>query len=177
MVPSESPFTVTLISSRTQGFPQANRVGDLLAGQMQNLADGDFPGRFLLMCATVQDNAVNVELRHGKQSRKVEIDKTLLGGPFGVGIRRNVEVNHLSPVVMENDEDVQDAKRDCGNSEEVAGGDIGNVIYEERSPSLGWSLSLPDHVFGHGCFSDIVAQQGQFGYDPRCAPRWVFVVF
>jgi hypothetical protein len=60
----------------------------------------------------------------------------LLGGPFGEGIRGNVEVNHLSPVVTENDEDVEEAKRDCGNSEEVAGGDIENVIFQERSPSL-----------------------------------------
>jgi hypothetical protein len=28
----------------------------------------------------------------------------LLGGPFGAGIRGNIEVNHLSPVVTEHDE-------------------------------------------------------------------------
>ena len=33
----------------------------------------------------------------------------LLSCPFGVGIGGNVEANHLSPVVTENDEDVQDA--------------------------------------------------------------------
>ena len=60
----------------------------------------------------------------------------LLGGPFGVGIRGDVEVNDLPPVMAEHDEDVQDAKRDCRNDEEVAGGDIGNVIGQKRSPSL-----------------------------------------
>ncbi len=33
---------------------------------------------------------------------------------------------------------------------------------------------MPDHVFGHGRFGDIVAQQKQFGLDSGCAPRWVF---
>ena len=82
----------------------------------------------------------------------------LLAGPFGVGIRGDTEVNDAPPVMAEHKEDVQDTKRDSGNSEEVAGGDIGNVIGQERSPSLGRWLSLPDHVFGHGRFGDVVAQ-------------------
>ena len=81
----------------------------------------------------------------------------MLGSPFGVGIRGNVEVNDLSPVVTEDNEYVQDTKRDCRDGEKVAGSNIGNVIVQERSPRLGRWLSLPDHVFGHGYFGDFVA--------------------
>ena len=34
----------------------------------------------------------------------------LLGGPFGVGIRGNIEMNDLPPIVTEHDEDVQDTE-------------------------------------------------------------------
>ena len=44
----------------------------------------------------------------------------LLGSPLGVGIRGNVEVNHLPPVVTDHDEDVQDTKGHGRNGEEVA---------------------------------------------------------
>ena len=91
----------------------------------------------------------------------------LLGGPFGVRIRGNIEVNDLSPVVTEYDEDVEDAKRDCGNREEIAGRNVRNVIIQKRSPSLGRRFSRANHVFGHSCFGDIMPQQGQFRYDPR----------
>ena len=60
----------------------------------------------------------------------------LLGGPFGVGIRGDAEVNDTPPVMAERNEDVPDTKRDCGDDEEVAAGDIGNVIGQERSPGL-----------------------------------------
>ena len=52
----------------------------------------------------------------------------LLGGPFGVGIRGNVEVNPLPPIVTEHDEDVEDTEGHGRNREEVTGGDVGNMI-------------------------------------------------
>ena len=45
----------------------------------------------------------------------------LLGGPCGVGIRGDAKVNDAPPIMAEHKEDVQDAKRDCGNSEEGPG--------------------------------------------------------
>ncbi len=95
----------------------------------------------------------------------------LLGRPFGVGIRGNVEVNDLSPFVTEHDEDIEDTKRYRGNGEKITGRDVGYVIVQKRSPSLGRRFSGTDHILGHGSFGNVVAQQGQFGYDSRCAPR------
>ena len=82
----------------------------------------------------------------------------MLGGPLGVGICRNVEMDDLSPFVTENNEDVQDTKRDCRDGEEVAGGDVGNVIVKECPSGLGRRFAGADHVFGHGRFGDIVIQ-------------------
>ena len=82
----------------------------------------------------------------------------MLYRPFGVGIYRNVEVNDLSPFVTENNEDVQDAEGYRGNREEVAGGDVDNMIVQECSPGLGWRFAGADHVFGHGRFGDVVIQ-------------------
>jgi len=94
----------------------------------------------------------------------------LLGGPFGAGIRGNVEVNDLPPVVTQHDEDVQDTEGHGRNREKVAGRDVGNVIVQKRPPGLRRRFPSADHVLGHGLFGDVVAQHGQFGYDPRYAP-------
>ena len=94
----------------------------------------------------------------------------LLGGPFGVGIGGHVEMHDLPPIVTEHDEDVQDTEGHGRNREEVARGDVGNMIVEKCPPGLRRRFPSADHVLGHGLFGDVVAQQGQFGYDSRCAP-------
>ena len=81
----------------------------------------------------------------------------LLGRPFNVGIRGYVEVNDLPPVVTEYEEDLQDTEGHGRNREEVAGGDVGKVIGQERSPVLRRRFPSADHVLGHGLFDDIVA--------------------
>jgi hypothetical protein len=67
------------------------------------------------------------------------------------------------------DEDVQNAERDRGHGEEVAGSDIGNVVIQKRSPRLGRRFPLADHILGHGLFGDVVAQEKQFRQDSWCA--------
>ena len=97
----------------------------------------------------------------------------LLGGPFGVRIRANVEVDDLPVIVAQHDEDVEDTEGHGRNREEVAGGDVGNVIVQKRPPRLQRRLPPADHVFGHGRFGDFMAQQKQLGEDSGCAPSWV----
>ena len=48
----------------------------------------------------------------------------LLGRPLGLGFRGHIEVHHLSPVVTEHDEDVQNTEGRGRNREEIASGDI-----------------------------------------------------
>jgi hypothetical protein len=98
----------------------------------------------------------------------------LLSRPLGAGICRNVEMNDLPPVMTEHDEDAQDTKGHGRNREKVAGGDVRNMIVQKRPPGLRRRFPSADHVLGHGCFGDIVAQQKQFGQDSGSAPRWVF---
>jgi len=54
----------------------------------------------------------------------------LLGCPFGVEIRGNVEMNGLPPIVTEHDEEVKDTEGHGWNREEFAGGDVGNMIVQ-----------------------------------------------
>ena len=61
----------------------------------------------------------------------------------------DVEVDDLSPVMSQHDEDVEDAKRDRGDGEEIAGDDVGSVIGQGGSPGLRRRFSGADHVLGH----------------------------
>ncbi len=52
----------------------------------------------------------------------------LLGGLFGVGIRGDIEVDDPPAVVAKHDEDVQHTEGHGRHDEEIAGGDVGQVI-------------------------------------------------
>ncbi len=82
----------------------------------------------------------------------------LLRSPLGIGIRSDVEMNNLSPIVPKHDENVQHPKRGRRHGKEIAGGDVRNVIIEERSPSLGRRLTGANHVLGHRPLGDLVSQ-------------------
>ena len=72
--------------------------------------------------------------------------------------------------MKKDDEDVQDAERDRGSREEVAAGNVGNVIVQKCTPSLRWRLPTFDHVLGHRSRGHNVAEQGQAGHDISSSP-------
>ena len=83
----------------------------------------------------------------------------LPGGPFGAGMRGNIEVDDLAAIVTEHDEDIQDAERHGRNREEVAGRDVWYVIVQEGPPGLRRRFPPEGHVPGHRPFGDVVTQQ------------------
>ncbi len=55
----------------------------------------------------------------------------LLGGPFGSGVGRDVEVKHASLAVGEDEEDEEDLVTHGRDDEEVDGNDVPDVVLEE----------------------------------------------
>ena len=55
----------------------------------------------------------------------------LLGSPLGIGIRRNVEVNDLPPIVPKHDENIEYPKRGRRHGKEITRGNVRHVITEE----------------------------------------------
>ena len=82
----------------------------------------------------------------------------LLGSPLGIGSRCNVKVNDLPAIVPEHDENVEHAKRNRRHGKESARGDVRNMIFDERSPSLRRWLADANHVLGDGPFGHIMPQ-------------------
>ena len=122
--------------------------------------DGDFfdPHTFDALCEVVAVDVVAITKEKTRCFLVWESVDDLLGGPLGAGIRGKIEMDNQPTVMTKNDKDIQDAKRHCGNSKEIAGGDIGNVIGQERPPRLRRRFPPADHVFGHGRFSDFMPQ-------------------
>ena len=69
----------------------------------------------------------------------------LLRGPGGGGRLGDVEVRDSAAVMKQDHEHIEHAERHGGYDEEVDGGEIGNVVLEERSPGLGGRF----HATGH----------------------------
>ena len=95
----------------------------------------------------------------------------LLGGPFGAGVSRHVEVNDTAPVVADDDEDKQCLEEDRGHREEVYGNHLSHMIVEERSPGLrGW-FPISEHVLADGSLGNVDGQFLKFAMDSRCRPK------
>ena len=83
----------------------------------------------------------------------------------------NVEVEHLPPVVSQDEKDVENAERNRPNREEVDRNDFFAVIFEERAPGLrGW-LWTPAHVLGDGRLRELDSEFEDFSMNPRSSPK------
>jgi hypothetical protein len=98
----------------------------------------------------------------------------LLNDPSRGRVGRDVEMHNPPSLVAKDDPDVQDLKEHSGHREEVHGGDILDVVLQERAPGLGRRLTASVHVPGNGGCSQIIAEQVQLRPDVRSVPKWVF---
>jgi hypothetical protein len=85
-------------------------------------------------CLPVDAVTITQEVGRGGVVRE-SVDE-LLGGPRGGRMLGHVEVDDASTVVGEHDEDEEDAQARGGQSEEVDGDEVANMVGEERSPGL-----------------------------------------
>ena len=83
---------------------------------------------------TVDRVAIAEEVGRGGVVREGVHD--LLGRPGGGGMLGDIEVEDAPAVVGEHDEDEQNAQARGGNSEEIDGDEVPDVIGQERAPRL-----------------------------------------
>ena len=90
-------------------------------------------------------------------------------------MRRDVEVNNAATLVSENDEDVENTKGEGRDGEEIDGGKLLGVVFQERSLSLRGRLGMSDHLLSNGCLRDIETEFEQFAVDSRRSPERISV--
>jgi len=77
-------------------------------------------------------------------------------------MRGYVEVDNVTSVMTEHDENEQDAERRGGDGKEVDGDDVANMVVQEGSPRLRWRLAWVNSVLVDGGLGDNMAQQREF---------------
>src|SRR4030095_10524710 len=83
----------------------------------------------------------------------------------------NIEVDHSTPLVSEDQEDIENMERDGRDREEVNRNKFLAVIFEKRAPGLrGW-LWTPDHVLGNGRLRELDSEFEDFSMNPRSSPK------
>jgi len=97
----------------------------------------------------------------------------LKGGPVCRWGICDIEVEHSSPVVRENDESKQGAKRCGGHREEVGRHEITDVIIEESSPGWRRRFANVDPVLGNGGLRNVDADLEKLAVDPGRPPQRV----
>src|ERR1039458_5307989 len=70
----------------------------------------------------------------------------------------------------QNQQTIEQTKRDCRHDEQIHRRDAVGMIMKERLPPLRWRASSPGNILGHARLSDIDAELEQFSMDPRRAP-------
>ena len=162
-------------NSPKMDFVQHDHVVQAFAtdGTDDSLSVGILPGRswrrrnfanlhaFHAVLEIVAKDAVAISKKKSRRFFVRESVDDLQRSPFGIGIRRDVEVNDLSPIVPEYHENLEHSKGRRQHGNEVARSNVGKVVSEERPPSLGRWLTLANHVLGHRPFGDFVPQEKQ----------------
>jgi len=90
-------------------------------------------------------------------------------------VTRHVGMQDLTPVVGDNEEAIENPKRQSRHSEEVHCGDSFTVIGKKRRPlpCRPWIPGCPPHPVQHGPFRDFEAEHPQFAMNSRRTPGWI----
>jgi hypothetical protein len=95
----------------------------------------------------------------------------LLRHPFCGWMSGDIEVDHSTPVVSEDQEDIENMERDGRDREEVNRNKFFAVIFEKRAPGLRRWLWIPDHVLGDGRLRELDSEFEDFSMNPRSSPK------
>jgi hypothetical protein len=88
-------------------------------------------------------------------------------------MRSYIEPQKLATTVPQDQEPVQQSKRDRRDHEQIHRRNAVGMIAQKGLPALRRWLPSPRHVFCHGGLPDIDAKLEQFAVDPRCSPKRV----
>ena len=101
----------------------------------------------------------------------------LLGGPRGIRMCRNVDVEDAAAFQRENEEHVQHLERHGRHGEEVDRDGAGEMGPQERSPCRRWrppwGAGPFRHVLGDRVLADVVTELRELSGDASTAPRRV----
>ena len=97
--------------------------------------------------------------------------RQLMGNPFGARMRRYAQPQKLATGVLQDQEAVQQPKRDRRDREQIHRCDAVSVIVKEGLPALRRRPPSPRHVLSDRSLPDIDAKLEQFAVYPGCAPK------
>ena len=85
----------------------------------------------------------------------------------------NIKVNDAATLMRENDEDVENAERDCRDGEEIDRGKLFGVVYQKCTPCLRGRFWMSGQLLGDSCLRDIDSEFEQFAMNSRSSPEGI----
>jgi len=114
------------------------------------------------------------ELRDNNSARKLGNSEPTPGlrPTWARGMWRDIEMQHASAIMTDDEEAVEDAKRQRWYRKEVHSGDDFPMIAQKGEPAFG-GPGIPEcspHPTGDGSFGDMETEHQQLPVNTRCAP-------
>src|SRR5258707_1718030 len=97
--------------------------------------------------------------------------RDLICDPFCGWMRCDAKPQNMSPAVPNDQQSIEQAKRDCRHDKQIHRRDAVGMIADKGSPALRRRGSSPDHVFGDAGLADLDAELKQLAMDPRRSPQ------
>src|SRR6516165_10514875 len=97
----------------------------------------------------------------------------LIGEPFGRRVRGHSKPQDLPPAVADDQQTIEQSKRDCRHDEEVHRDNAIRMVAKERLPSLRGKASPPRHILGDAGLADLDAELEKLSMDSRRSPQRV----
>ena len=95
----------------------------------------------------------------------------LPGNPFGARMRGYTQPQKLATTVLQDQQSVQQPKRDRRDQEQIHRCDAVGMIAKEGLPALRRRRPPPRHILCHRGLSDVDAKLEEFAVYPRSAPK------
>ena len=89
---------------------------------------------------------------------------------------RDIQMEDSWTTVLDHEEAIQRAKRQCGHSEEIHGYDDIAVIAKESNPALAGVVGRGQapEIAGDRALGDVESEFEELAVNSRRAPRWIF---
>src|SRR5262249_41663001 len=126
-----------------------------------------------LLAELLAIDSISISQQISRRGIKRKGFEHLLRRPFRRWMRCDVEVDHASSIVREDNKNEENFEPNGVDGKEVDGSELRNVILEERPPRLGWGFGASDHVLGNRSLRDLNVQLHQLAVHPESAPNRV----
>ena len=126
-----------------------------------------------LISEIIAEDCIAVPEQVARELVKGKCFSQLLSSPLGGRVAGHIEVNNAATIMGQYKKHVKDVETDGGDSEEVDGDHLREVVLQESTPGLRRRFRAAHHVFTDAGLADVDTEFEQLAMNAGCTPTGI----